>query len=108
MALVVPNPNQRLTLAGLNSVTTTITTAGAFAIDGKTTLPSISEGGPANSAAVMTITQNSTTVYTGRPGDEGFHLTLNCAAGDVLVFAFTSAAAVDQPPNAVKCVISIG
>lgn len=109
MSLVVPKSNQRLTLSGLESVTTTIVDAGSFELGGKISLPQNTGNSSAgNSAAVMTITQNVTVIYTGPAGGEGFHLTVNAAAGDTLTFALTSAAAVDQPSNAVKAVITIG
>lgn len=108
MSTPTANPNQNLTLVGLHSVLYTILAAGAYALDGKISLPTTSRGSSANSAAVMTILQGVTTIYTGQPGDEGFHLTVNAAAGDVLTFTLSSAASVDQDANAVKAVIAIG
>lgn len=101
--------NQNVTIAGLNSYSVAVPTAGPYFLDGKVTLPTII-GGAGPSSAVVTITNGTgpVTVYTGAAGAEGFHVNTPCAAGDVLTIALTSAAAADQPLNAVKTVVAIG
>ena len=99
--------NQNVSLVGLNSFTWIAPVAGPAFFDGKISVPTVVGGGGA-SQVVTTITQNSTNVYTGLAGAEGFHLDLTCALNDSIVIAFTSSAAPDQPLNAVKAVIAIG
>ena len=99
--------NQNFTSTGLNTTTFSVPTAGVYPMSGKIQLPTVIGGGGA-SAVVATITQNSSTIYTGPAGAEGFGLTVNCAAGDVIAVALTSAADPDQGLNAVKAVIAFG
>jgi hypothetical protein len=98
---------QNITTTGLTSTTTSIPTAGTYLVQGKLSLPTL-VGGAGASSVVTTVTQNSTTLYTGLAGAEGFSCTANCAASDTITVAYTSAAAADLLPNAVKTVISIG
>ena len=102
------NYYQNLEINGLGTITTTIPIAGTHFFDGKLTLPGINKGSSGASAVVVTITQNGPTVYTGVAGANGFRTDITCAVGDVIGFVLTSAAAVDQPLNAVKGVIALG
>ena len=88
--------NQNLTSVGLNTLTFTMPQAGAYFIEGKISLPTISNGGGV-SACLVTITNGTgpVTIYTGIAGAEGFYTTFAAAAGD-------------QGINNVKSVISLG
>jgi hypothetical protein len=76
-------------------------------VQGKLQLPTLINGGGA-SQAVTTITQNSTTVYTGLAGAEGFKTVINAAALDTVTVAVTSSATPDLGLNVVKTAVSIG
>jgi hypothetical protein len=82
--------------------------AGAFFLEGKISLPSINMGSGAASACLVTINQNGAPVYVGQAGAEGFKTDLSCALADVIAIVLTSAAAVDQPINAIKTTIAWG
>jgi hypothetical protein len=104
--------SKNLTSVGLNTLTFAAPAAGPFVLSGKISLPTISDddvdsGGVTDgtSQVVVTVTQNSSTMYTGLPGAEGFRVNLSCAANDTLAVSFTSSAAIDQPINAVKASI---
>ncbi len=99
--------NQNVTLVGLSSLNTVITAAGSYTCAGKISVPQISTGSTP-SAVVATVFQNSSPIYTGIAGAEGFSVPIVCAAGDVIGVAFTSSNSVDAALNAVKSVISIG
>jgi hypothetical protein len=92
---------------GLNTTTTSIPLAGTYLVTGKLSVPTL-VGGAGASSVVTTVTQNSSTMYTGLAGAEGFAVTLNCAAGDTVAVTYASSAAPDEQPNAIKTVISIG
>lgn len=100
------------TISGLITYSVTVPAAGSYPINGKLELPNIDQGQAANSAVVVTIVQNpsgsNTTIYTGAAGSRGFQLVANCSANDVLAITLSSAAAVDQPINAIKTSIAIG
>lgn len=96
-------------LCVLGTVTTPIATDGPYEIIGSLTLPSISQGNTANSAVVATISQNGSPIYTGAAGAKGFMISgIQCVAGDTISVALSSAAAVDQGLNVIKCTIAIG
>jgi hypothetical protein len=101
--------NQNFTNVGLNSLSFGIPSTAAGLpcfLDGKLTLPQLSEdGATGQSQVVVTITQNGSNIYTGLPGAEGFHVNFLAAGGDAMVVTFSSSAAIDQPLNAVKASI---
>ena len=99
--------NQNFVLSGLTSIVTSIPIAGTYICSFKTTLPTVTDGG-GQSSVVMTITQNSTAVLTSAAGAQGGSVVVNCAAGDTITCANTSAAAADQGLNVIKSIISIG
>ncbi len=99
--------NQNLNTAGLNTITLVAPVAGSFFFDIKISCPQLVTDGLA-SQVVCTLTQNSTTVYTGHAGAEGAHVDLSCALGDTIVITFTSSAAVDQGLNVIKSTIAWG
>ncbi len=102
------------TVSGLISYSIGIPAAGPYPVQGKLTLPQLTEGSTGNSQCVVTITQtpsggSPTTIYTGSAGAEGFGpFIANCAAGDTLTFTMSSSAAVDQTTNSIKTTISVG
>lgn len=100
--------NQNLSFVGLGTLSITVPLAGAYFVDGKISLPTLSKGDVAPSAVLVTVNQNGSPVYTGQAGAEGFYTTLSCAASDVIAMVFSSAAAVDQGLNVIKSTVSIG
>lgn len=98
--------NQNSAMAGLNTYTVIVPNAGPYVIRGKLLLPTI-VGGAGPSSCVTTVNVNGSPVYTGNAGAEGFMTTTNCAAGDTITIVTTSAAAADQPLNAIKMSIAI-
>lgn len=101
--------NQNVELCGLTSYAVQVPTAGPYFLDGKISLPTVTNGG-GQSSCVATITNSTgpTTVYTGTAGADGFFVTTACAAGDTLTIALSSAAAADQGLNVIKATIAIG
>lgn len=99
--------NQNLVWTGLGTETLVAPFAGTFFFDGKIQCPTLSTDGQA-SAVVTTINQNGTPVYTGTAGAQGFHVDIVCAANDSITIVFSSAAAVDQGANIIKCEIAWG
>lgn len=99
--------NQNLTFNGLGTLSITVPQAGAYFVDGKISLPSLTNGGGV-SACLVTINQNGSPVYTGIAGAEGFYTDISCAAADVIAIVFSSAATPDQGLNVIKSTIAIG
>ena len=92
---------------GLGNISLTIPSAGEVSFNVQSSIPTLSQGSTANSALVIVIKQNGSTVYTGTAGSTGAQTSFVCAAADVIQFVFSSSAAVDQPLNAIKSVISV-
>lgn len=107
MAITFNDFSQNAALGGLGTYTVVIPNAGPYIVKGKLTLPTIVGGASANSSCVVTVVQNSTTIYTGNAGAEGFSTTFLGAAGDSIAITTSSAASVDQPLNAIKMVVGI-
>lgn len=105
MALVIQN----LSICGLGTVTWVCPAATTLLLDGKLSLPQLTDdGGSGASAALMTINQNGSPVYTGQAGAEGFRVNnITAALNDTFTFVLTSSAAVDQLTNAIRGVIAI-
>lgn len=62
---------------------------------------------PVPSQVVVTIKQNSSTIFTTTAGDQGFALrAVVCTAGDVISFITTSSLSQDQQPNAVRLTVA--
>ena len=117
--------NQTSSTSVTNLATHTFTAANTdiYTIAGTLTLPDIvptatqGPGGGAGtgigggtqiaSQVVVTIQQNSSTKYTSNPGDRGFHVALNCTAGDVITIARTSSLAQDEALNAIRMTLNI-
>jgi len=97
-----------MVIPGLESSSACIGSAGNYTIIGKLQLPSVTDGSSANSSVVSTVKQNGTTIFTSQAGSSGFRINLPCAAGDIIQVSLSSAAAVDQPPAAVRCTVAIG
>ena len=95
--------NQNLTNVGINTLSYSLPEAGPANVRGKLTLPQLyDDGSQGQSAVVVTVKQNGTTIYTGLPGAEGFRVDFLGAAGDAMQVIFASAAAIDQDINVVK------
>jgi hypothetical protein len=98
-------------MTGLITQSAVIPITGAYTVDCKLQLATPTEygdGAADESQVVTTVAQNGTTVYTSLPGQEGFKFYLNCAANDLIAVTCSSAAAIDQPLNTVKCTVAIG
>jgi hypothetical protein len=100
--------NQNVNLVGLTSYAVSVPVAGPYFMSWKIYLPTLTDGG-GQSSVVMTIVNGTgpVTVYTGVAGAEGGSVSTPCAAGDVLTFTLSSAAAPDLGLNNVKATISI-
>lgn len=93
----------------LGTSTTTILTDGPYEMIGSLTLPNVGHGDTSNSQVVATLSRNGSTIYTGNAGATGFMVTgIQCVAGDTLGVQLSSGAAIDQPPNTIKCTLAIG
>lgn len=99
--------NQNFVFNGLGTLSVTIPVAGTYTFAGKTSLPTLTNGGGVSSV-VTVVSQNSSPVYTGGAGAEGFSVVISCALNDVIAMAFSSSATPDQGLNVIKTVISIG
>lgn len=100
---------QQMVISGLTTVTNGIQATGTYNITASLTLPNQQEGASADSQVVCTVKQNGSTIYTSTAGSTGWQiLSLPCTAGDSISVALTSAAAVDQGLNTVKCTVAIG
>lgn len=98
---------QNGSIVDLTSFSYTVQQAGPYFFQGILSLPTIVNGG-GPSSCVVSATQNGSGCYTGQTGAEGFLFYLLCAVGDVIVITLSSAAAADQPINAIKATISLG
>lgn len=99
--------SQSFVFNGLGTFSFTAPEAGAFTVNGKITLPTLSGGATANSEIVVTVEVDSSLVYTGVAGAEGFTCGIAPSAGDVVEIILTSAAAVDQGLNKIKTTVAI-
>jgi hypothetical protein len=100
--------NQNFTSVGLNTNTFAPMGAGAVTISGKLTVPQLTDDGNLGaSQVVVTVLQNSTTIYTGPAGAEGFRCSANAALTDTFSVTLSSSASIDQGLNAVKMVFGI-
>ncbi len=98
---------QNFVFNGLGTLSFTVATAGAYFLEGKTSLPTLVQGNGASSLLTV-VNQNGSPIYTGIAGAEGFYLDVTCAANDVLSVVFSSSAAADQPLNVIKSVVTFG
>ena len=100
--------NQNAELSGLTSYAVSIPNAGPVAADWKISLPTVTGGG-GQSSVVMTVVNGTgpVTIYTGVAGATGGSFNTLCAAGDVLTFTLSSAAAADTPLTVIKCNIQV-
>lgn len=101
------NFNQNSVFSGLGSYSTTVPFAGTYFVEGKSTIPTLVNGGGV-SALLAVINLNGSPVYTGIAGNEGFRCDVACAALDVIQIVLSSSAAADQPANSIKTVIALG
>lgn len=99
--------NQSTVFCGLGTYTTVVPVDGLYFVEGKLSLPTLTNGGGI-SAVVVTINKNGSPIYTGVAGAEGFYTTVQCAAADSLAVVLSSSADADQGKNAIKTTIGIG
>lgn len=102
--------SQSIVSVGLTASTFVAPVAGQYYLRGSLSIPQLATGASAPSAVVVTIV-NATgpvTLYTGTAGAMGFQINAICAAGDSISVTLSSAAAVDQPLNAIKAVMIFG
>ena len=101
--------NYNAVISGLSTpAQMTIAASSNYAIDCKLQLPTLMEGAAADSQVIATVSQNGSPIYTSNAGDRGLHFTAALSAADVLSVALSSAAAVDQGPNLIKCTVAVG
>lgn len=94
------------TVTGLGTTTLpAVPTTGRYAIEGKITLPLISQGA-GKSSVVAVVNVNGTPVYTGGAGAEGFRVAPFCNAADVISIVLSSSAAADLGLNIIKATIT--
>lgn len=98
--------NQNASFSGLNTFLTSAPNTDNYVMAGTVSLPGISKGDSTASTAVITVTQNSVTKYTGPAGAEGFKALLNCTAGDVIAVTLSSSATVDARMNRLRTTIN--
>jgi hypothetical protein len=68
----------------------------------------LQQGGGA-STVVVTVSQNSTLLYTGAPGATGFAVYgIECAVADVITVTTASTSLPDEAANAVKMDVQFG
>lgn len=94
-------------ISGLNTSTIKLAAAGVVSVYTKTT-----EVPP--SGLVITISQSGSTsasfttpITSPKQRKIDFNAKFNCAIGDILTVAVTSAAAQDQPPNLINTIITL-
>lgn len=100
--------NQQITMVGISTFTLYANVAGTYSLRGNLSLPTANTESGDDSQCVVTVKKNGSTIYTGTAGATGFTVQppFVCALGDAIQILFTSAAAVDQPVNAIKATIS--
>ena len=108
MALVIQN----LSINGLGTVTWVCPATTPLLIDGKMSLPTLEQDGISPpTAALMTINQNGSPIYTGMAGAEGFRINnVSATLNDTFTFVLTStltAPSVDSALNSIRGVIAI-
>lgn len=94
-------------VSGLVSTTIPRLNPGPHTITGKLTLPSRGTGSQTSTTVIVTVNQNGSPIYTGKPGADGFVAGFNAAANDVITVVTSSSNPIDQALNAVKMTLSI-
>lgn len=98
---------QNAVFCGLGTFTYVAPIAGPYFVEGKSSIPTLSNGGGVSSLLTV-VNVNGSPVYTGVAGAEGFYVVTTLAALDSVTIVFSSAAAVDQGLNVIKSTISLG
>ncbi len=102
------NFNKSFTAQGLGTIhTETVPDTSIYAVTGKITLPTITQGSSAQSAVVTVVNVNGSPVYTGEASAEGFETQASCTAGDIITIVLSSSVAEDNALNAVKTTATI-
>lgn len=113
------SPNNSTVMAGLNTGSFTVVTAGPYTVEFRSFIPYIAAGGSGYSSATtggsslsVVVNLNGSpvlTVDTPAPNQPTMGGTVHmlCAAADVITVVATSSAAVDNTPNAIKTVINL-
>lgn len=97
--------SQNTSVSGLRTVTFIAPANGNYIIEGKITLPLVSQGG-SQSAVVVVINKNGSPAMTTSPASEGFKQELQLLTSDTVTIVISGNAA-DAILNAVKSTISI-
>jgi hypothetical protein len=92
---------------GLTTQVVGVPTADTYILQGTLTLPSVQQGSSADSQAIVTVNQNSTPIYTGPAGANGFRVKIVAAANDLISIIVSSSAAVDAPLNVIRTSFAI-
>ena len=99
--------SQNTVFGGLGTVTFSPPAAGLYTMEGKITLPMLSQGASEQSQLVVTINLNGSPIYTTDASSEGFRAVQSLLTSDVITIVFSSSALVDQAKNVIKSCISI-
>jgi len=101
------NFSQNLVFNGLGTFAFNYPNTEVCFVEGKLSLPSLSQGST-QSSVVVVVKQAGVTKYTGIAGAEGFYVNLNCTANDLIEIVLSSAVAGDNLLNVIKTNISYG
>lgn len=85
--------NANVQLSGQGTMTVGIPETNTFIVDGKLTVPALTEGSAQQTQVVATVKKNGSTMYTSNPGDRGFHVPIPCVANDVISIVISSSVA---------------
>jgi hypothetical protein len=99
--------NTNATFAGLTTLVLGLPNTDYYTVQGTLELPGIVQGAATASSVVVVVKHNSSTVYTGTAGAKGFSTGFSATAGDSVSIITSSAAAVDQGSNVVKCSVQL-
>lgn len=109
------NYSQNFAISGLETLTVVMPVAGQFTLSGKLKLPRLSQTDPTDpnyssypSQVVVTVQQNSSTIFTSTAGSDGFSIPISAASQDTFTVQLSSSESQDEVLNAVSAVISIG
>jgi len=119
MAINSFNVNTSTVVGGLGTQTCNVVTAGIYTLAVNLTIPYIASGTSGNSTVTtggsscqVVVNQNGTPVLTIAAPVSPYAATtagsvrITCAANDVITVVLSSAAAVDNTPNAIKGTIN--
>ena len=97
------NGMKKIQFNGLGSYTWTVSEAGNYYVESKSSIPGVNQGSSSQSSLVTTIQHNGSTIFTSQTGASSAYTNeIICAALDTLAVTYTSSNAIDSGLNAVK------